>query len=270
MHEAMAHQAELRRLAEEAAERWPDIVLDGARVVMAFQDKLAAEPEGTPATAFHHLDLYLALGCIDGNPRAWRLFEEIHLRAIDRYVARVDRAPAFASEVRQRLAERLLPSAADPPRLSLYSGRGPLGSWVRVAAIRVARDLKRSSRAPGEDDGETSLASPTADAEMELVKRELAHLFQSAFREVLSTLSTPERNVLRLHYLDGLTIDEVGKVYGVSRATAARSLRSARHTILQRVRQALTGRVDSSIGSPSDVFAFVRSQLDLSLRKFLI
>ena len=49
--------------------------------------------------------------------------------------------------MRQRLRERLfVGSDGEPARLASYSGRGPLGTWVRIAAIRLALNLRRSER----------------------------------------------------------------------------------------------------------------------------
>ncbi len=78
-----------------------------------------------------------------------------------------------------------------------------------------------------------------------------------------------QRNLLRQHLLDGLTIDELGVIYQVHRVTAARWLTAARadlwaHT-RRRLRQTL-GVSDESIGAMLDD---IRSTLDLSIERAL-
>lgn len=146
--------------------------------------------------------------------------------------------------------------------------RGPLGAWLRIAAIRAARDIKRTVRVT-DDIADHAIPGDGKDIEVAFRKRQFASVFSEAFQAVLATLTTDERNVLRLHYLDGLTIEQVGRTYGVSRATAARWLQSARATIVERIRAALSDRVDPGSAGPSSVLALVQSQLGMSLRRHL-
>src|SRR3954469_5110678 len=149
-------------------------------------------------------------------------------------------------------------------KLSLYTGRGPLGAWLRVAAIREAQNGKRRGRRTV-DANDVALVATHHDLEVALLKQRYAKEFTEAFKAVLVTLSADERNVLRLHYLDGLTIEEVGKTYRVSRATAARWIASARDTIIERTQASLGDRLGDSAPHAASMLAFVKSQLDLSL-----
>src|SRR5262245_58099234 len=81
-------------------------------------------------------DLYLAWACAAGVPGAHAVFEREIVAHVPLHLARFRRGPEFTDEVLQALRERLL--VGDPPRIAAYGGRGPLGAWVRVAAIRIA------------------------------------------------------------------------------------------------------------------------------------
>src|SRR5688572_29589330 len=53
-------------------------------------------------------DLYLACACLHGDAEALRAFDRQFLGEISAAVRRLDPSPAFADEVRQQLAQRLL------------------------------------------------------------------------------------------------------------------------------------------------------------------
>jgi RNA polymerase sigma-70 factor (ECF subfamily) len=267
----------LDEAAREAAGAWPGIALDAATFAAYVREKAA----DVPVDELHVADLFLACACVRGDRRAWNELARRYLVRVPEYVARVDRSPAFADEIRQRLAVRLSGSdATGSAKIALYTGRGALAAWIRVAAIREAQHAKRGGRRQASPEEAMQVAAPGDDPEIRLVKKKYAADFRKAFEDVLRTLSSDERNVLKLHYLDGLTIDEVGKAYRVSRATAARWLASARENIVQRVRESLGARLDARLSdtarmkssarnapSPESMLAFVRSQLDLSLRR---
>jgi RNA polymerase sigma-70 factor (ECF subfamily) len=68
-----------------------------------------------------------------------------------------------------------------------------------------------------------------------------------------------------LHLVDGLTLPELCALQGVSRATIARRLASARDALHDATRRELTGRLRMSPSELASVTALVRSQLDLSV-----
>jgi RNA polymerase sigma-70 factor, ECF subfamily len=268
----MAHDEDaVDAVARAAAAVWPKIVVDHGVFVAHVRERLPNAPEEAERALerVHGADLFLACACLHGDAAAWRELDRTYLARVGEFVGRIDRNPAFADEVRQRLAEKLVHDAdGGPAKLALYTGRGPLGAWLRVAAIREAQNAKRG---PGNrasvDTEDVQLASPDHDPEVQLLRRRYAAEFKEAFQAVLGSLAADERNVLRLHYLDGLTIEEVGKAYRVSRATAARWIADARGKIVDRVQKSLGERLGRSGPAADSLLAFVRSQLDLSLRR---
>lgn len=214
-------------------------------------------------------DLFLACACLARNGNAWRELDRLYLARVQEYIARIDRSSAFADDVRQRLAEKLVWGHGDePPKLAKYTGRGPLGAWIRVVAIREAQNAKRTEKWHETTD-EVSIAAPDESPELQVVKRRYAAEFKAAFEDVLKTLSSDQRNVLRLHYLDGLTIEAVGGTYGISRATAARWIAGARDAVLSRLEGVLVERFGEGASRAANALAFLQSRIDLSLRRQL-
>ncbi len=262
---ARALDGAIEKTARAAAESWPRVTLSHAVFVAHLRDRLGDDP-ARALERVHAADLFLVCACLHGDRHAWRELDRLHLARVHEWIARIDRAPAFADEVRQRLAEKLLRDESGQPKLALYTGRGPLGAWLRVAAVREAQNARRGAK-PAVDADELPLASPDEDPEIKLFKRKYSKEFKDAFQGVLATLSSDERNVLRLHYLDGMTIEEVGKAYRVSRATAARWIADAKDKITRAVNASLENKLGRNGPGANTILAFVRSQLDMSLRR---
>lgn len=261
----------IESVARAAAAAWPRITVDRAVFVGHLRARL---PEGDIERALerlHGTDLFLACACLQKDAEAWRELDRTYLSRVGEFIGRIDRAPSFADEMRQRLAEKLLHDPeGGPAKLALYTGRGPLGAWLRVAAIREAQNAKRghANRAGAQvEPDDVHLASPDHDPEVQLLKKRYAAEFKEAFQGVLASLAADERNVLRLHYLDGLTIEEVGKAYRVSRATAARWIADARGKIVDRVQKSLTERLGRGGPQADSLLAFVQSQLNMSFKR---
>jgi RNA polymerase sigma-70 factor (ECF subfamily) len=130
----------------------------------------------------------------------------------------------------------------------------------------------RDERGAGRTSTEAIDRAPatTLDPELALIKRRYAAAFAAAFRATLAGLERDARNVLRLHHVDGLSIEEVAASYGVSRATAARWLARARAQIVEEVRGRLEERLGGSVPSPNALLSLIQSQLDLSIQKHFV
>jgi RNA polymerase sigma-70 factor (ECF subfamily) len=240
-------------------EAWPGIDVPAE----AFDAFVRERFEGETPNPAHLSDLYLACACLRGDGRAWRELDRAFLRMVPGYVARIDRSAEFGEEIRQRLAEKLLHGEA---KLASYSGRGPLAGWLRVAAVREALNAKRGITACELDD-KLVLVHDGDDPEIQLLKRKYAREFGDAFKEVLASLDADQRNVLRLHYVEGLTLEDVGKAYKVSRATAARWIADAKRILAERTYGALSARLGEDEPGPRSLISLVRSQLQPSLFK---
>ncbi|HEY5924715.1 MAG TPA: sigma factor-like helix-turn-helix DNA-binding protein [Kofleriaceae bacterium] len=248
---------------------WPDVVLT--------RDAFAAHISALDAEALARFpaDLYLAAACLAGDQIAIAAFDRELIGGARGAVQAIDSNKAFVDEAVQRLRASLFVGDTGAPRLVLYAGRGPLRAWVGVAAARVALMMRRSQQRQREvstddDDWTGALAMiSTNNPELELLKRQYASAFTQAFRDAVASLEARQRTVLRMSFVDALSIDEIGAVYAVHRATAARWITRACDTLFDHTRKLLVERLSLSSTELDRMTALVRSQLDVSLSQLL-
>lgn len=256
-------------LLAQAHAAWPAVWLDDATFVAHVHG--VAGPEADLA-ALRAADLYLACACARGVPAALAMLEREHLGRMREFAASVDSSPEFVKELTQQLRARLLvPRADEPAKIATYSGRGSLGGWVRVAAVRLARDLSRAERraAGAGPVREDEIDPAEVDPELALLKRAYGAAVSRAVQEALGALDEESRTLLKMHYVDGLSIDQVGIAFGKSRATGARMLAAARMALLASIRERLVGTIGIKADEADSLLAFVRSRLEVSLGRAL-
>lgn len=218
------------------------------------------------------VELHLAFCCRHGDASALARFERGYMAAQANAIARIDANPAFVDEVLQRVRMKLLiADGGDPPKLAHYTGKGPLHTWLRVVAVREALTLLASQRRGVEvsDDELLALDAGHTGPEAGLLKQQYRAEFRAALEEALAGLEPAERNVLRLHYLHGLTIDELGRLLDVHRSSAARRIVKSRENLLAATRRALFARVAIGRAEFDQLMTLVASRWDLSIERFL-
>jgi RNA polymerase sigma-70 factor (ECF subfamily) len=250
---------------------WPAIDLSTDRFIAYFAARLPAGADPAAALrAVNAADLYLACACAQGDPAALAAFDAHCLTAVDRALARLDLDADTVSEVKQRLRRALLVAEHGPPRIAGFAGRGALRSWVRVLAVHEAWAVLRArGRQPAGDDRIADLASAGATPEIDYLKRTYRRDFERAFRAALQTLPARDRTLLRQHFLDGITINELGALHGAHRATIGRWLERARDRVLAATRAHLMETLDVPRAELESILRLVLSQLDLDLRPLL-
>ncbi|HEU4533519.1 MAG TPA: hypothetical protein VFS00_05350 [Polyangiaceae bacterium] len=249
---------------------WPAFDVPAEAFVTALAARLPP-PLRTPSAirALHAADLYLACACALRDERAITAFEKQYLPEVDRALGRMKLA-AIADEVKSKLREKLFfPRDGERSPLASYSGRGGLGAWLRLVAVRAALKTLRASKDAPDDIDELDLALGGGDPEMTYLKATFAAEFKSALAEAIEELSVRDRNLLRQHALDGLTIDQLGTLYRVHRATAARWVVDVRARVLQAVQRRLMARLRLDEAELESVMRLARSQLDVSVRRLL-
>jgi len=246
--------AELHQLGHTA---WPSVVLPPD----AFAAYLA-ERECTPARA---ADLYIACACALGDERAIGRFEATYFQDVRAIVERLAGDTALADEALQLLRAKLFVADAKERGITNYAGRGDLRGWFRVAATRVALSLLRSRRKVEDEGALAQVAATQADPELAVMRERYAQEANEVLRLAFDELTPRERNLLRQHFADGLTVDALGAVYGVHRATAARWLEKARLRLEKRVRALLVKRLGVTTATADSILAMVRSDLHITL-----
>ena len=252
-------------LAKEAARAWPALRIP-AELFAEHLRRRTPSDDKDPLAGLHASDLFVAFACLSRDESAWKELDRSFLAKVPDYVRAIDPSPAFADEVRQRLSEKLAGMATATPKLASYSGRGPLAAWLRVGAIREAQSMVRARRHSAEPDS-LRLASEGLDPEVVLLKRDGTAAFRKAFDDVIASLPDDERSVLKLHYLDGLTLDEVARAFRTSRATAARLVLQARERIATRFERRLRELHGKNAPNMESLLALVESQLGSSMAR---
>jgi RNA polymerase sigma-70 factor (ECF subfamily) len=271
--EAGALEARLRELYAVARAAWPGFSVEAAEFVRAVAARLDLKAgAGEALVTVRATDLYLASACARGDPGALRAFEEQLLSQVPRFLAQLAAPRSLCDEVAQELrAELLVRSEGKPPRIAEYSGRGDLAGWLRVVAIRTALRLRKEQKklAGSDPEGADRPLFGAADPELDYLKLRYRSHYELAFQGALSKLSKRGRLYLRLHHVDGLSIDELGRLYRVHRSTIARRLAAHRQKLYETTRDLLRVRLRVSDSEFESLLALVRSQLGVSIREAL-
>ncbi|HVE87889.1 MAG TPA: sigma-70 family RNA polymerase sigma factor, partial [Myxococcales bacterium] len=90
-----------------------------------------------------------------------------------------------------------------------------------------------------------------------------------AVEAALKGLSPKERNFLRLYFVEGLTVEQIGAMQGAHKSTVSRWLARARETVGTQVRQLLGDRLHLSAGDLDSLMGLLQSELELSLLRVL-
>src|SRR6185503_13025530 len=139
-------------------------------------------------------------------------------------------------------ARLLLPRGQRPPELLDYAGRGPLGGWLRVVAVREARRALAARRhdVQAPSDGLLDrLVQRTCETLVGDARARQRDALVAALRAAMGELATRERNLLRHQIVDELSVREVARLYNVHFATASRWTSAARDRLLALVRAQL-------------------------------
>lgn len=262
--------ARLAALVARARSAHPSVVLHDDAFVMHLAKHLAEieNPDEVLDTACIE-DLYLACACGLGDAAAIAILERDWFSSVASYVGRIESSKDFVAEVCQLLRIHLLTtSEGRAPRIADYAGRGPLGGWLRVAAVRLARSLSTASaknRGMGDDEGVRSARTPSPDPERAFLREHYAWEINRALDSSLASLSDRDRTLLRLYFVEGMSLASIGRMIHVHETTVLRRITTIRETVLDRVKDVL--RADSR--DLESRLALVGSQLDLHFSRHL-
>jgi RNA polymerase sigma-70 factor (ECF subfamily) len=256
----------VRTAFDEGLRAWPGTSL----TLESFAAHLAGLGLDRETIAARPADLFITAACAAGDELAVRRFEAQYLGAIEAHVARIGLTTEQLGELRQQVRIDLLVGAQ--PRIGQYRASGPLAAWVRVVVVRTAIHLARRVRVrerTNDVEALDRLIAPDLGPEANVVKERYRERVQDALKSALLALNDREKTLLRLHFIDGLSADGIGRIYNVHRATAARWLVALRQQVLQGVRQelALPGKATSS--ELRSLMRLVRSEIRLSLQRIL-
>jgi RNA polymerase sigma-70 factor (ECF subfamily) len=255
---------QLAEVLAASREAWPGVSIADDEFIAYVTERLV--PETTLDEALPTLcvaDLWLACAIARKDAAALRAFDA-QLAHVGEAIAHLDGGSALVADVIAAVRERVLGTGGDG-KITDFRGRGDLRGWLRVIALREALQIMRARKreAPLPDALAVKLEESTQ------LSPDEQRVYREAFSVALASLTPRERNLLRQQYIYGATIDELGALYGVHRATAARWIAQIRETLLRRTRRhvadamRLTGtELDSAMGR-------IAGHLDYSLRHTL-
>jgi RNA polymerase sigma-70 factor (ECF subfamily) len=263
LEEALASAASRARAA------WKDVDAGDERFATFLGGRVASAELDAARVA----DLWAACACGTGDGRAIAEVEARYFPDVDAALGKMGLSADRIGEVKQGLRRLLFvgnPDAQTAPRITEYRGTGDLRAWLRVTAMRAAlKLLRKENRETPTDDALLEARAQQDDPELAYMKAAYRASFKVAFQEALESLLPRERTLLKQQVVDGLGIDELGALYQVHRATAARWVQSAREKLLLRTRRTFMLNARISSDECESIMRMVRSQLDMSLQRRL-
>jgi len=238
------------------------LALDRAALEAFLAERIAR----SPGQALRAKDLALACACRLGDPDALARFAQRYLPPARRTLARAGVPAVIIDDVIGGLTARLFAAVERAPLIDGYSGRGELGAWTRSVALHSALKAQRAARrhvaldAPtaGDDRGDSL---PLADPELVYLRQHYADALAPVLEAAFAALSRDERAILRQYYRHGLTIDDLGRLHGTHRVTAARRIKRAREALVREVRARAQQRLGVSDPTLDSIFQLVASRL---------
>jgi RNA polymerase sigma-70 factor, ECF subfamily len=263
---AMPSDSEIAAAYREAADLWSPAV---SVTIERFGDMVYAAAVSGDGLRQWGTDLYLACAAGNGNHAAVRVIEERYIARLPARIRRLGAASENVGDVLQTVRERLF--SGQLPRIRAYNGAGPLEQWIKVVAIRTAIDLHRTDKSIPRVEGAwlETVAPVESDASALMMKVEYKREMEVAIRELVTQLSARDRAILRLHVVEGVSVEKIAASYGVHRVTVARWVWNAGETLLDALRARFREKFGIVPGEFDSLARLARSQLSIDLAALL-
>jgi len=263
---------ELAALLDAAIARglaaWPDVRPDPIGFAGFLGQRVPSDVDPADALRDRAIDeLYLVFACLAGDPHAHHHLEELYVKPLVGLLVHQGIPPEIARDTVQQLHMQLL--TGERPILRAYSGIGALKGWLRVTALRASIRANRQARSHEGDEVTDALADDAADPALQYQRRLYQDEFRGAFAEAVAGLSVRERNLLKQTVLYGATVDDLGALYQVHRATAARWLAAARARLAELTREKMIAQLGIPPAEYDSILKLIHSQLDVSVQRLL-
>lgn len=257
----------LAEVIEDARRRWPRVAVDAGAFESYLKERLES---GASFDQLQKLDLFLACACAHGQAPAIAAFKELYLPQIESSLRALHAEPAVIDGVIYGLFEELFRHGREgPARITSYTGRSTLLAWLQVAAIRKALLVLEQDR-PDEharSNGREPLEASLADPELARLKVLYRDAFKPAFQEAVRGLSSRERLLLRYRYVEGLTSDEIARLYGIERAMAVCWQERACGALIEATRSRLMARAPVDRRECDGFTRWIQTELDTSIQE---
>ncbi len=261
----------LRALVDDGRTTWPDLGLTPEIFIQHLAQRLPKKGDVLQALQrTHGADLYIACACAHGVPTALTAFNRHFMIPLGTYLARRDASAGHAEDLKQAVSERVLvDQGGGLPRVGTYTGAGPLSAWLRIVAVRLAVNLRKTLNGDaGSAVDPTDLPMAAPDPEVGYLKARYGREFKGALAQTLARLSPRSASVLRLYFLQGLTARAIGTIHNVSDRTVHRWLTMTRQRVLSETHRRLRKRLDVSTSQLDSLIAVFYTELRLEIEKF--
>ena len=244
---------------------WPDIP-EQDELAAFVANRLSPASTGLEVARLHFEDLYLAHACMQGHASATVALEHLLRTSATPALRRLSMDAAAIDDLLQTVLIKLV--IGPDAKLAGYMGRGSLRRWLRSFALRTG--LKQRQRSRTNEDAALLDALPSSEGpEVAFLGARYRASIRHALMEGFRTLDVRERGLMRQHYLDGLTLAQLGGMHRVSRRTVARWLAQARVSLESAARAAAVADAGLSDTEFQSLIPLVWSQLRSGLRELL-
>jgi RNA polymerase sigma-70 factor, ECF subfamily len=257
-------------MVAQAAAAWPEVTVDHEAFLAHLRSAFGVEPTVELLAEVHLGDLYLAFACSHGDGAALAALERILGEARGALAHAGVSAPDAADALQQVRCELVTAADGGQPGILAYSGRGRLGAWLRVIAVRTALKAdRRAERVVAVEEDLLEGLGPGRDPELDAMRALYQGELKTAFAAALAELTPRGRNLLRHAIIDHLTVDDLAALYRVHRATSARWLADARAEVIERTRDHMMRKLGVGRTELLSIFRLVQSECDASVCRLL-
>lgn len=213
-------------------------------------------------------DLALVWAVLQSHPAALVEVDELIESLSRRAAGRAIEAPELAQRTRTRL---LVAAKGKEAKLGTYDGRGRLKSWLWTAIkLELLQATRGMSQAPAEDVDElTHLAAADPSPEARAKSNKDTKLVSNALRDALEVIDPKERTLLRMRFVDGVSTEELGRMFQVHRTTAQRWIEAAQAKIMAAMRARLEADAKMARGEVDSLVREVAQSISLRLSQVL-
>jgi RNA polymerase sigma-70 factor (ECF subfamily) len=256
------------RIASHGRAAWPAVAMADDAIAARIARLVRDDPD-VPLDELHAVDFYLATALAVRDAGALRTFEIELVPEIEVALRRLRLSAAAVEDITQALRLELL--TGDDPKIASYAGRGGLVAWLQVTATRKAFKLARHTarERPLDEVLLDHWPDPTPGPAARHLRDTYTAALKAAIREAFGALEVRQRNLLRQHFLDELTIDDLARMYRAHRSTCARWLADARAELTRRTRKRLIESLGLRTAELDSLLRFLDSDIELSISRIL-
>ncbi len=262
-------QTALELVVDRARTKWPGLSLSDEAYLRRLASRVR-ESSGVVGMLqrLRTSDLYAAWAAESGDSKAVAAIMSQSRKTIEEALAPMRLAAHERDEVLQQLQRRVF--VGDKPRIGTYSGTGSIGTWLSAAAVRLAIDTKRAEKPSDElDEQLASAVADTANIELQVIRKQYQAEFREAFQASFRSLTLDERNLIRLTFIDRLSIDALAAMTGLHRSTVARRIAALRDELAKSTKKRLMEKFKLTASDVNSLMRVVVSAFDASLTSLL-